>query len=123
MPAFHVNGKDHSFRSDLFFHRLCPFHNQTMEPGEREIVSRLSTASFRFHQGVIDALDRLHVVPNVGAGKLRTRKWLSWGPLRSAGGRRCIATFFPALRGAPPHLAKRSISSRQGIIMIELGEM
>ena len=70
VPVLNVDGKPEPFSSNLFFQTVSMFHNQAMKPGEREILSCFATASLRFHQRVVNTLNRLYVMTNIRARKL-----------------------------------------------------
>src|SRR2546426_3158323 len=91
-----------------------------MKLGEREILSCFATASLRFHQRVVNTLNRLYVMTNIRARKLGTSEWPGGFMIRSPSGGGNIPPLFPALQRAAPHLAKRSISRRQRVVVVPL---
>src|SRR2546422_4722677 len=91
-----------------------------MKLGEREILSCFATASLRFHQRVVNTLNRLYVMTNIRARKLGTSEWPGGFMIRSPSGGGNVPPLFAALQRAAPHLAERSISRRQRVVVISL---
>src|SRR6266571_3306027 len=91
-----------------------------MKLGEREILSCFATASLRFHQRVVNTLNRLYVMTNIRARKLGTSEWPGGFMIKSPSSGGNIATLFTALQGSAPHLAERGISRRQRVVVISL---
>src|SRR5439155_2830047 len=120
VPVLNVDGKPEPFSSNLFFQTVSVFHNQAMKLGEREIFRCFATASLRFHKRVVNTLNGLYVMTNIRARKLGTSEWPGGRVIRSPNGGGNIATLFATLQCAAPHLAERSISRRQRVVVIPL---
>src|SRR6266404_7023787 len=89
---------------------------------EREIAGGLTTISFGFNQGVVNAFHGAYVVLHISARKFGPLKRRIWIPRQWSRTACRPAPFFAILQGATPELIERSISRCQGIEVISLGK-